>query len=90
MCLQVATTEWLLHEMLASVHRNILRPVRVSVRMETKFCSYSNDFLHDFSFFPCFVPAAFILEQLRFASVAGGDGSGAGGSQHFGGCPCCS
>jgi hypothetical protein len=45
--------ERLLHEMLALVHRNILCMVRVSLRRETGF-----------SFFQCFVPAAFISGSM--------------------------
>jgi hypothetical protein len=60
LCSQVAVTEKLLHETLASVHWNILHLVQVSLKRETKFCPFSNDFLHAFSFFLCCVPTTFI------------------------------
>jgi hypothetical protein len=59
-CSQVTITEKLLHETLALVHQKILCPVQVSLKRETKFPLHSNDFLHAFSFFLCFVPATFI------------------------------
>jgi hypothetical protein len=70
-CSQVATMERLLHETLASVQWNILHLVRVSQRKETKFCLYSNVFLHAFSFSLCSVPVAFISGWLRCAYVVG-------------------
>jgi hypothetical protein len=61
--------ERLLHETLASVHRNIMRPIWVSLKRETKFFPYSNDFLHAFSFFLCFDPTSFILGQRGCACI---------------------
>jgi hypothetical protein len=49
-CSQVPTAERLLHETLASVHRNILCLVWVSLRREIGSCPYSNGFLHASSF----------------------------------------
>jgi hypothetical protein len=37
-CLQAATVERLLHDTLASIYRNILHPVQVSLRWELCFC----------------------------------------------------
>jgi hypothetical protein len=53
-CLQVAIAERLLHEMLASAHRNILRPIWVSLKRGAKSCPHSNGFLRAFSSLPCF------------------------------------
>jgi hypothetical protein len=44
-------------------------PVWVSLKRVTKFFSYSNDFLHAFSFFLCFVPTSFILGQHGCACI---------------------
>jgi hypothetical protein len=63
-CSQVTVAEKLLHETLASVHRNILPPVWVSLKRETKFCSHSNDFLHAL-FFPVFCSRIFYLGAAR-------------------------
>jgi hypothetical protein len=50
MCSHITAVEGLLHEMLASVHRNIPCPVRVSLERETKLCPQSRGLLHGFSF----------------------------------------
>jgi hypothetical protein len=57
-CLQVTVVERLMQKTLASVHRNILRLVRVSLDMETISCLHSNGFLHAFSLLLCFVSTA--------------------------------
>jgi hypothetical protein len=59
-CLQVITAERLLHEMLASVHQNILRLIRVSVKRGTKSCPHSHGLLHAFSFLLYFVSIALV------------------------------
>jgi hypothetical protein len=59
-CSQVAAMERLLHKLLASVHRNILCLVRVSLKRETKFCLNSCDFLHAL-IFPVFCSHNFYL-----------------------------
>jgi hypothetical protein len=45
-CSEVAALERLLHETLASVHRNILRPFQVSLKREIKSCLHSHGLLH--------------------------------------------
>jgi hypothetical protein len=47
-CSQVASAERLLHETLASVDQNILRPIRVSLK-KRKNCQCASGFLHAFS-----------------------------------------
>jgi hypothetical protein len=84
----VATVERLLHETLASVHRNILCLIQVSLERETKSCPHSTGFLHAFSFLLCFVSVALVLGQCRCACVAGGVDFGVGSHRHYGGCPC--
>jgi hypothetical protein len=44
-CSQVATAERLLHEILASVGRNILRPILFSLKKERKVCISTSGFL---------------------------------------------
>jgi hypothetical protein len=44
-CLQVTTAERLLHETLASVSQNILRPIRASLKKERKTCLCAPGFL---------------------------------------------
>jgi hypothetical protein len=64
-CLQVTTVEWLLRQTLVSVHRNILRPVQVSLRKKKKSFMYPQwlplcllAFLH-------LIPVASISEQRK-------------------------
>jgi hypothetical protein len=64
-CLQVVTTERLLHETLASVHQNILRPVWVSLKTGAKSCSHSNGSLHSFSSLLGFCFRSFYLGAAR-------------------------
>jgi hypothetical protein len=56
-CSQVATSESLLHEMLALVHQNILRPILVSLRREKV--------LPAFLWLPlrCFIPLVFCFHS---------------------------
>jgi hypothetical protein len=60
-CSQVTIVKRLLYETLASVHRNTLHPVRVSLKRETKPCLHSHGLLHAFSFLLCFVCVALVL-----------------------------
>jgi hypothetical protein len=87
MCSQVTDVEWLLHETLASVHQNILRPVRVNLNRETNAFPHFHGFLHAFSFLLCFVSAALVLRQRRCDCVSDGGDMGAGGSHRCGGRP---
>jgi hypothetical protein len=87
-CLQVIVVERLLHETLASVHRNILRLIRVSLKREAKSCSHSNGFLHTLSFLPCSISATLVSGQRGCACDAGGGDLGAGGRHHCGGRLC--
>jgi hypothetical protein len=59
-CLQVAAMERLLHEMLASVHQNILHPIWVSLKRETS-CPHSSGSLCALSSLQCFVFVALVL-----------------------------
>jgi hypothetical protein len=70
-CSQVTATERLLHKMLASVHRNILCPIWVSLKREAKSCLHSNGFLHAFSFLLCSVSVALVSGQRRCACAVG-------------------
>jgi hypothetical protein len=77
-CSHVAVMERLLHETLASVGQNILRPIRVSLQKERKSCLCASGFLHTFSSPPVlcfcnFYPRAALLAevtQAREAAVA--------------------
>jgi hypothetical protein len=88
MCSQVIVVERLLHETLASVHQNIMRPIRVSLKREAKSCPHPNDFLHALLFLMCFVSTALVSEQRGCAYVAGGGDPGAGGGHRHRGRPC--
>jgi hypothetical protein len=57
-CSQVATTEWLLHQTLASVHRNILHLIQVSLRKknEKKSFPFTNGFLCPYLLFRILFP----------------------------------
>jgi hypothetical protein len=60
-CSQVTAMETLLHEMVASVHQNIQRPIQISLKREAKSCPHSNGFLHALSFFLCSIFVALVL-----------------------------
>jgi hypothetical protein len=83
LCSQVATTEMLLHETLALVHQNILRPIQVSLKREAKSCLYSNGFLHTLLFLLCFVSAALVSGQHGCACTDGGGDPGARGGHRY-------
>jgi hypothetical protein len=53
-CSQVIVVDRLLHETLASIDRNILRPIWVSVKKERKFCLCASHFFHSLSSPPMF------------------------------------
>jgi hypothetical protein len=59
-CSQVAIVERLLHETLASVGRNILRPIRVSLKKEMNVCLCDSGFLRVLSPSPIFVSVALV------------------------------
>jgi hypothetical protein len=69
---QVATTERLLHEALASVHHNILHPVWVSLRKEAKIQFVLQWLPPCLLIFLCFASVASILGQRRCHCIAGG------------------
>jgi hypothetical protein len=60
MCLLVADMERLLHDILASVSWNILRPLWVSLKKERKACLCAPDSLRVLSFPPIFVSPTFV------------------------------
>jgi hypothetical protein len=57
-CLRVATVERLLHETLASIYRNILHLIRVSLKKEKKICLHASSFLQSLSSPLVFIYAA--------------------------------
>jgi hypothetical protein len=87
-CSWVAATDRLLHDMLASIDQNILRPIRVSLKREENLACIplaSSMLPHPLL---CFVSASFVLGQHKSAYVVGGGDPSAGGSRHYGGHPC--
>jgi hypothetical protein len=80
--------ERLLHEMLVSIHWNILRLVWVSLKRETKPCLHSHGLLHAFSFLLCFVSIALVLGPCECAYVAGRGDTGVGNNRRYEGRPC--
>jgi hypothetical protein len=60
-CSRFATMERLLQKMLASVNRNILRPIWVSMTKERKICLCTSGFLQALSSPPAFVSTAPVL-----------------------------
>jgi hypothetical protein len=69
-CLQAATVERLLHDTLASIYRNILHPVQVSLRWELCFCD--NGIFSVYLFFSRLAPTAPIPAQHGCCSPTGG------------------
>jgi hypothetical protein len=64
-CSLIAAAERLLHETLASVDRNILRPIRVSLEKGREFCLCASGFLHALSSPPMFCFCNFYPEAAR-------------------------
>jgi hypothetical protein len=83
-CSQVTAAERLLHKTLASIHRNILHPIRVSLKRETKPCPHSHGLLHAFSFLLCFISTTLFSGRHRCACVVGRGDSGMGNSNCYG------
>jgi hypothetical protein len=86
-CLLVATTERLLHDMLASVDQNNLRTIWVSLKREENLARIplaSSTLSHPLA---CFVSAALVLRQRGRACIASGGNPSTGCSRHYlGGC----
>jgi hypothetical protein len=83
-CSQVTTVERLLHDTLASVDQNILRPIQVSLKREENLaCITLASYMLSHPLL-CIISVALVLGQHGCACVVSGGDPGAGGSHRCG------